>query len=62
MLFGLDYRYYSNNVGTQFWRATSLDAFNPVYGSVRLIAPTLSTYVDSSDDAGRPLRARRACL
>ncbi len=48
MLFGLDYRYYSNNVGTQFWRATPLDAFNPVYGSVKLIAPTLSTYVDST--------------
>lgn len=48
MLFGLDYRYYSNNVGTQFWRATPLDAFNPVYGSVNLIAPTLSTYVDST--------------
>ncbi|MBB3309712.1 iron complex outermembrane receptor protein [Rhizobium sp. BK196] len=48
MLFGLDYRYYDNNVGTQFWRATPLDAFNPVYGSVNLIAPTLSTYVDST--------------
>lgn len=48
MLFGLDYRYYSNNVGTQFWRATPLDAFNPVYGSVNLIAPTLSTYVHST--------------
>jgi iron complex outermembrane receptor protein len=47
MLFGLDYRYYDNNVGTQFWRASPLDAFNPAYGSVRLIAPTLSTYVDS---------------
>jgi len=48
MLFGLDYRYYSNNVGTQFWRAIPLDAFNPAYGSVNLIAPTLSTYVDST--------------
>lgn len=47
MLFGLDYRYYDNNVGTQFWRATPLDAFNPVYGSVNLIARTLSTKVDS---------------
>ncbi|MBW9051422.1 TonB-dependent siderophore receptor [Rhizobium mesosinicum] len=48
MLFGLDYRHYDNNVGTQFWRATPLDAFNPVYGSVNLIAPTLSTHVDST--------------
>ena len=48
MLFGLDYRYYDNNVGTQFWRATPLDAFGPVYGSVKLIAPTLSTHVDST--------------
>ena len=47
-LLGLDYRYYDNKVGTQFWRATPLDAFNPVYGSVRLITPTLNTYVDST--------------
>ena len=49
LLLGLDYRYYDNKVGTEFWRATPLDAFNPVYGGpIRLLSRTLSTYVDST--------------
>ncbi len=48
VLIGLDYRYFSNNVSTQFWRATPLDAFNPTYGGpISLISRTTDTTVDS---------------
>lgn len=48
MLFGLDYRYFDNNVQTRFFRATSLDVLEPVYDRpIALIAPTLDTTVKS---------------
>jgi len=48
LLIGLDYRYFANDVSTQFWRATPLDAFNPVYGGpISLLSKTTDTHVDS---------------
>ncbi|WP_160003240.1 TonB-dependent siderophore receptor [Rhizobium sp. 18055] len=48
LLLGLDYRYFANDVSTQFWRATPLDAFNPVYGGpITLLAKTTDSHVDS---------------
>lgn len=48
LLFGLEYRYFDNDVGTEFWRATPLDAFKPVYGGpIKLLSKTLDTQVDS---------------
>lgn len=45
MIFGVDYRTYDNKVKTEFWRATSLDPVNPVYGGpISLISRT--TYAD----------------
>lgn len=46
---GLDYRYFDNNVTTQFWSATPLNAYNPVYGGpISLIARSVYTRVDST--------------
>lgn len=48
LLLGLDYRYFDNNVTTEFWTATPLDAFNPVYGGPIKLGPrTLYADVDS---------------
>ncbi|WP_332304941.1 TonB-dependent siderophore receptor [Rhizobium sp. GR12] len=48
LLVGLDYRHFSNNVRTQFWRATPLDAYDPVYGGqISLISRSTDTSVDS---------------
>jgi len=48
LLFGLDYRYFDNKVETQFWSATPLNMFNPVYGGpIALTAKTLHTNVQS---------------
>lgn len=47
LLFGLDYRYFDNDVSTNFWQATPLDMYDPVYGSVDLISHTLDTHVKS---------------
>lgn len=48
VLFGLDYRYFDNNVRTRFFRATPLDVLDPVYGGpIDLISPTLDTKVKS---------------
>ncbi len=48
LLFGLDYRYFDNKVETQFWSATPLNMFNPVYGGpIALTAKTLHTNVKS---------------
>lgn len=48
LLFGLDYRYFDNNVRTQFFQATPLDVLNPVYGGpITLISQTLDTKVRS---------------
>ncbi|GGA86250.1 ligand-gated channel [Brucella endophytica] len=47
VLLGLDYRYFDNNVRTQFFQATPLDVLNPVRGPVSLISQTLDTTVDS---------------
>lgn len=48
LLVGLDYRYFDNNVTTEFWTATPLDAFNPVYGGPIKLGPrTLYADVDS---------------
>ena len=49
LLLGLDHRYFDNNVTTEFWNATALDAFNPVYGGpISLTSRTLYTKVDST--------------
>ncbi|WP_273728276.1 TonB-dependent siderophore receptor [Brucella gallinifaecis] len=48
-LAGLDYRYFDNNVETQFWRWAPLDIFNPIYGQpINLTERNLATRVDSS--------------
>lgn len=48
VLMGLDYRYFDNNVTTEFWEATPIDAFNPVYGGpIKLGKQTLYAAVDS---------------
>ncbi|TCR02968.1 TonB-dependent siderophore receptor [Neorhizobium sp. BT27B] len=48
LLVGLDYRYFDNNVRTQFWQATTLDMVSPVYGGpINLISRTIDTTVDS---------------
>ncbi len=48
LLVGLDYRYFSNDASTQFWSATPLDAFNPVYGGpIRLTSKTTDAHVVS---------------
>jgi iron complex outermembrane receptor protein len=49
-LVGVDYRYFDNSAGTQFWSATTLDAYNPVYGGpIKYLTakPTVNTLVDS---------------
>ena len=49
LLVGLDYRYFSNNVHTQFFQATPLDILNPVYGGpIRLLSRTTDTIVDTN--------------
>ena len=50
LLVGLDYRYFDNNVGTQFFQATPLNSRDPHYGGpIELAAiPTVNTYVDST--------------
>jgi iron complex outermembrane receptor protein len=48
LLFGLDYRYFDNNVRTRFFQATPLDVLDPVYGDpITLISPTIDTKVKS---------------
>ncbi|PYE86479.1 iron complex outermembrane receptor protein [Phyllobacterium leguminum] len=48
VLMGLDYRYFSNDVTTEFWTATPIDAFSPVYGGPINLGPrTLYAAVDS---------------
>ena len=48
LLFGLDYRYFDNNVRTRFFQATPLDVLSPDYGGpIELISPTIDTSVDS---------------
>lgn len=48
VLMGLDYRYFDNNVTTEFWTATPLDANNPIYGQPITLGPrTLYAAVDS---------------
>lgn len=48
VLMGLDYRYFDNNVTTEFWTATPIDANNPVYGQPITLGPrTLYAKVDS---------------
>jgi iron complex outermembrane receptor protein len=48
LLFGLDYRYFDNNVRTRFFQATPLDVLSPSYGGpIRLISPTIDTTVNS---------------
>lgn len=48
VLMGLDYRYFDNDVKTEFWSATPLDAFDPVYGGPITLGPrTLYAKVDS---------------
>ncbi len=48
VLFGVDYRYFDNSAKTQFWSATPLDAFNPVYGGpIKLLRNSVNTHVDS---------------
>jgi iron complex outermembrane receptor protein len=48
LLFGLDYRYFDNNVRTRFFQATPLDLLDSVYGGpISLISPTIDTTVDS---------------
>ena len=48
LLFGLDYRYFDNNVSTRFFQATTLNVLAPVYGGpIRLISPTVNTKVNS---------------
>lgn len=45
---GVDYRYFDNNVTTQFWNATPIDALNPVYGApISLLSRSVYTHVDS---------------
>ncbi|HAU74664.1 MAG TPA: TonB-dependent siderophore receptor [Agrobacterium sp.] len=49
LLVGLDYRYFDNNVKTEFWAATPLNPVNPVYGGpISLTARTL--YADVKTD------------
>lgn len=49
LLVGLDYRYFSNNVHTRFFRATPLDILNPVYGGpISLLSRTTDTIVDTN--------------
>lgn len=49
VLFGLDYRYFDNNVRTRFFNATPLDVLDPIYGGpIDLLAPTLDTRVTSN--------------
>lgn len=49
LLFGLDYRHFSNDVTTQFWNATSLDAYAPRYGGpIALTSRSTYTKVDST--------------
>ncbi|WP_454853915.1 TonB-dependent siderophore receptor [Rhizobium binxianense] len=49
LLMGLDYRYFDNDVTTEFWTATPLDAFDPVYGGPIALGPrTLYAAVDSN--------------
>ncbi|MEE9987412.1 TonB-dependent siderophore receptor [Agrobacterium pusense] len=49
LLVGLDYRYFDNNVKTEFWAATPLNPVNPVYGGpISLTSRTL--YADVKTD------------
>lgn len=49
MLFGVDYRYFDNNVKTEFWQPTPLDPVNPVYGGpISFLDRT--TYADVKTD------------
>ncbi|WP_429133744.1 TonB-dependent siderophore receptor [Ensifer sp. 4252] len=43
LLVGLDYRYFNNNVTTQFFQATPLNSQNPVYGGPIVLSPTATT-------------------
>ncbi|MDR7142370.1 TonB-dependent siderophore receptor [Rhizobium sp. BE258] len=48
LLIGLDYRYFSNNARTRFFRATPLDILNPTYGGpISLLSRTTDTLVDT---------------
>lgn len=48
LLFGFDYRYFDNDVSTDFWQATPLDMYDPVYGGpIDLISHTVGTHVKS---------------
>ncbi|MCO5734225.1 TonB-dependent siderophore receptor [Rhizobium sp. SSA_523] len=49
LLFGLDYRHFANDVTTQFWNASSLDAFTPRYGGpIALTSRSVYTHVNST--------------
>ncbi len=50
VLVGVDYRYFDNKTGTQFFQATGLNSRNPVYGAPIVLAAraTTDTFVDST--------------